>query len=190
MTIITIPLVQGLNCISFPASSVYNFRTIFTNSGIINDIDTFSRYDPILNNYVLINLDLGYIDQGKGYILSIISASPAPITYDGIEYTITFDQFKSRIVEGWNLLGIGKDAIVPQTWCKILDPITLAPVTILEPKRSYLVNYDECLQPVSHSIGSSSMTAIIAIGAILSTYYLLREFRIIGKPIETTYQKG
>lgn len=191
MTLITIQLVQGQNYISFPASSTYNFRTIFTNSGVMNDIGTdafqnkmFYRYDPILNNYIIIDLDTGYIEQGRGYYLYVTSATPGVITYDGIEYTLTFDQFKSRIIKGWNILGVGKDAIVPQTWCKILDPITMTPVTILEPKRSYLVNYDECIQPGVPSIGSSSLGAIAMIGTVLFTFYMLHKFSIVGKPME------
>lgn len=188
----TIPLIQGQNYISFPASSVYNFRTIFTDSGIINDIGTdafqnkmFYRYDPILNNYILVDLDLGHIEQGKGYYLYVTSLSPGAIVYDNvIEYVVTFDQFKSRIVKGWNLLGVGKDSIVPQTWCKILDPTTMTPVTILETKRSYLVNYDECIQPDVPSVGSSSFAAIAAIGTILFAYYMLTKLGIVGKRVD------
>jgi hypothetical protein len=190
MTSIAIQLVQGPNYISFPASSLNTFRTIFTDSGTIDDIDIdssgnkmFYRFDPILNNYVLINVDMGHIEEGKGYYLYIKSISPHNIAYEGIEYTVTFDQFKSRIIKGWNLLGVGKDAIIPQYWCTILDPITNNIVTILEPTKSYMVNYDECVQPDTPSIGSASMGAIIAIGTILGTYYLLRRFSIIGKPL-------
>lgn len=192
MAIITIQLVQGQNYISFPASSIYNFRTIFTNSGIMNDIMTdtsgnklFYRYDPIFKkDLVLIDLDSGFIEQGNGYLLYVISESPGIIIYDGIEYTVTFDQFKSRIVQGWNLLGVGKDSIVPQTWCKIFDPTTMTPVTILEPKRAYLVNYDECIQPAVSSIGYSSFVVIAGLGTILFTYYMLNKLGIIGKRID------
>ena len=197
MTTITIPIVQGPNYISFPGSSLNNFRTIFTDSGTIDDIDTdsygnklFYRYDPIVNNYILVNIDIGRIEKGKGYYLYITSASPHDISYEGVEYTVTFEQFKSQIIKGWNILGVGKDPIVPQTWCKILDPTTMTPVTILEPKHSYLVNYDECTEPATPSIGSASFGAIAAIGTILMTYYLLTEFSIIGKPIESTYKKS
>lgn len=197
MTLITIPLVLGQNYISFPASSTYNFRKIFTDSGVMDNIATDTlenkmlyRYDPIFkNDWVLIDIDLGFIEKGEGYYLYVTSVPPGVITYDGVEYVITFDQFKSRILRGWNILGVGKDPIVVQTWCKILDPMTMTPVTILEPKHSYLVNYDECIQPGTPSIGSASMGAIVAIGAILGTYYLLREFSIIGKPLETTSPK-
>ena len=142
---ITIPLVPGQNYISFPASSSYSFMTIFTTSGVINDIGTdafqnkmFYKYDPVVNNYVIIDLNLGHIEQGKGYYLYITSTTPGAITYDGTEYTITFDQLKSRIVKGWNLLGTGKDAIIPKSWCNILDPATMSIATILEPRKSYL----------------------------------------------------
>ena len=181
MTLITIQLVQGRNYISLPASSVYNFRTIFTDSGIMNDIGIdayqnkmFYRYDPISNDYIPIDLDIGHIEQGKGYYSYIISASPGTITYDGIEYTITFDQFKSRIVKGWNMLGVGKDVIVPQTWCKILDPITMTNVTILEPKHSYLVNYDECLNSTT-----SAVTTIGVIASSLVIFAILKQFKIL-----------
>ncbi len=178
MTSVTIHLVQGQNFISFPASSAYNFSTIFTDSGIINDIGadlsankTFYRYDPISNDYILINLDAAYIEEGKGYYLYIISTHPGNIVYDGIEYSITFDQFKSRIVKGWNLLGVGKDPVVPQTWCKILDPITNAPVTILEPTKSYMVNYDDCITPKFNV-----ELAISVVSIIFFSYLVYREW--------------
>jgi hypothetical protein len=182
MTTITIPLAQGPNYISFPASSINNFRTIFTDSNMINDIGTdtlgnklFHRYDPILNSYVLINIDMGIIEKGQGYYLYIASTSPHNIVYDGIEYILTFDQFKSRIIKGWNLLGVGKDIIVPTSWCKILDPITNTSVTTLEPTKSYMVNYDDCTQPSSTSASDMLGLAVSSLMLI----YLLKEFKVI-----------
>jgi hypothetical protein len=181
MTSITIQLVQGKNYISFPATSVYNFRTIFTDSGIMNGIGIdssqnkmFYRYDPISNDYIPIDLDIEHIEQGKGYYLYAASASPGIISYDGIEYTITFDQFKSRIVKGWNILGVGKDIIVPKTWCKILDPVTMIPVTILESKHSYLVNYDECIMSTA-----SYGTTIAVIASTLVAFAILKQFKVL-----------
>lgn len=156
MTQIEIPLIPEYNYISFPALPspfpTYNFRTIFTDSGIIDDIGTdtygnkmFYRYDPMSNNYIPINIDNGHIEEGKGYCLYITSTSPNNIVYEGTEYSITFDQFKSRIIKGWNLLGVGKDIIFPTSWRKILDPMTLLPTTILQPDHAYWVNYDECM---------------------------------------------
>ncbi len=182
MTEITIPLIQGKNYISFPAYyPTYNFRTIFTSSGTINDIGTdpsgnkmFYRYDPMLGNYVLIDIDTEYIEEGKGYYLYITSISPHNIVYEGTEYSITFDQFKSRIIKGWNLLGIGKDVIVPTSWCKILDPITNTQVSILEPTKSYMVNYDECTIP-ERSYG----TTIAIIASTLVSLAILKEFKVL-----------
>ncbi len=180
-TSITIQLVQGKNYISFPASSESNFRTIFTDSGMINDIgiDTsqnkmFYRYDPISDNYVLIDLDLEYIEQGKGYYLYISSIQPGDIIYEGTEYTMTFEQFKSQIIEGWNLLGVGKDTIVTQLYCKIYDPKTMIPVIILEPKHSYLVNYDNCMMP---TISYGNIIGVTA--SFLVAVAVLKQFKII-----------
>ncbi len=47
----------GRNYISFPATSSDNFDTIFTNSGIKDNISKFFTYDPIL----------GYTDEKLGY---------------------------------------------------------------------------------------------------------------------------
>lgn len=179
MTEITIPIILGPNYISFPASSPYNFRTLFTDTGILNNISIdqsqnhmFYRYDPILGDYSLIDLDFEYIEKGKGYLLFM--ESPQNIIYDGEEHTITFDQFKSRIIKGWNLLGVGKDVIIPQSYCKILDPLTMFPVTILEPKHSYLVNYDDCLES-SFSYG----TTIAIVASSLVTLAILRQFKVL-----------
>lgn len=185
MTEITIPLTQGKNYISFPALPspfpTYNFRTIFTSSGTINDIGTdpsgnkmFYRYDPMLGNYVLIDIDTEYIEEGKGYYLYITSISPHNIVYEGTEYSITFDQFKSKIIKGWNLLGVGKDAIVPTSWCKILDPITDTQVVILKPTKSYMVNYDEC---TVSEMGFESMIVIMA--SALVSFEILKEFKVL-----------
>lgn len=179
MAPITIPLFQGINYISFPALSSYNFRTLFTDSGIINNISIdpsqnkkFYRYDPILGDYILIDLDFGYIEQGKGYLLFM--EFPQIIIYDGGEYTMTFEQFKSRIIKGWNLLGVGKDIIIPQSYCTILDPATMFPVTILEPKHSYLVNYDECIMP-DRSYG----TTIAIVASSLVAFAILKQFKVL-----------
>jgi hypothetical protein len=189
MTQIEIPLTIGDNYISFPATSTNTINDILTSSGIKANISKFIKWDSIQQKEVPVATDdTEYIEEGRGYYLYI--TSPGTIIYDGTEYSITYDQFISHIVQGWNLLGIGKDTIVPQTWCKIIDPITSLPITILQSGHSYWVNYSDCIQPTSASIGSTSFEAIFIIGTILMTYYYIRELGIIGKPTSTTYKKS
>lgn len=179
----TILLNIGDNFISFPATSISTINEILTSSGIKGNISKFIKWDSIQQKEVPVAIDgTEYIEEGRGYYL--YTTSPGTIIYDGIEYSMTFDQFRSRIVQGWNLLGTGSNTAIPSAWCKITDPITLLPVTILQPNYSYWVHYDECIQPIQPSIGSSSLTAIATIGTILFTYYLLMKFRIIGKPLK------
>src|SRR3972149_1417185 len=188
-TQIEIPLILGDNYISFPARSTSTINEILISSGIKGNMLKFIKWDSVQQKDVPIAIDgTEFIEEGRGYYLYI--TSPGTIIYDGIEYSMTFDQFRSRIVKEWNLLGTGKDIIIPQNWCRIIDPITSLSVTILQPNHSYWVHYDECIQPTSPGIGSSTLTVIAIIGSVLFTYYLLREFSIIGKPIETTYSKS
>lgn len=138
----TISLIAGPNHISFPATSSDNFGTIFTMSGIKANIIRFLTHDPILG-YTDVS-DFEYIDKGRGYILDI--TAPGDIIYDGIEYILTFDQLKSRLVEGLNFVGPGSVPITPPYWCIVRD-IDSVPVTKLEPMNAYLIYYDNCLQP-------------------------------------------
>lgn len=186
MTIITIPLVQGPNYISFPATSSDNFDTIFTGSGIINNIpeNQFTKLNHLTQMMEPVNYN-EYIQKGIGYKLYV--NSPANIIYDGTEFTMTFDELASIILPGWNLIGTGSNTIIPLNWCKTFDPYYNV-VTHLYPMNAYWIYYDFC-KP-SPGIGSSAFTAIAALGTVLFTYYLLREFSIIGKPVETTYEKS
>lgn len=182
MVQIEIPLTLGDNYISFRATSSSTIDEILTSSGIKANILKFIKWDSIQQGEVPVNIyGTEYIEEGIGYYLYI--TSPGTILYEGTEYSITFDQFRSRIVREWNLLGTGKDIIVPQTWCKIIDPVTSLPITALQPNHSYWVYYDDCIQPVIPSIESSSFAAIATIGTILFTFYMLGKFGI-GKRIE------
>lgn len=171
---IEIPLSSGDNYISFPATSTSTFNDILTSSGIKANILEFTKWDSIQQKELPVDInDAEYIEEGRGYYIYI--TSPGTIRYDGIEYSMTFDQFKSRIVQHWNLLGTGKDIIVPQAWCKVVDPITLLPVTILQPNRAYWVNYDECMKPDSTNIESILGFTVSALFLI----YLLKEFNVL-----------
>jgi len=150
MTLTTISLNTGPNYISFPATSTDNFGTIL--SGISNIIETrdnirlFYKYDPILLRDWTVVSDFEFIEQGRGYYISV--TSPGNITYEGAEYTITFDQLRSRLLKGWNLVGTGSNTLSIPNWCRTIDPVTTLPIIQLEPTRSYWVDYDDCIQPI------------------------------------------
>lgn len=86
MYTINIPLRIGENYISFPEYSTSSFKKIFTDSGIVNDIISFSKFDPIYAKFIEINLDFEYIQQGRGYLLVISdhdampTSTPTPLT--------------------------------------------------------------------------------------------------------------
>lgn len=173
MTQIEIPLTIGDNYVSFRATSVSSINEILTSSGIKVNISKFIKWDSIQQKEVPVVTDgAEYIEEGRGYYLFI--TSPGTIIYDGTEYSMTFDQFKSRIVQDWNLLGTGKDIIVPQAWCKIVDPITSLPVTILQPDHSYWVNYDECTK---HTTSAGTTIGIIASALVIIA--ILKQFKIL-----------
>ena len=180
MTQTTIPLVQGDNFISFPSASTDIFGDILASSTIKDQITTFTKYDPILGKEIGI-LYSGHIEEGIGYhIYTNVSGS---IIYDSIgDYYITFDQLKSRILKGWNLLATGNNTIIAPLWCNIIDANTRLPTTQIEPKKAYWISYDNCIKP-TYNI-DSALYVISAIGTILFTVYLLRKFRIIGKPMQ------
>lgn len=151
-TQITINLISGRNYISFPATSPDNFGTIFTDSGIKTNIQQFSTYNSILDYWSPIisgQIDISnieYIDKGRGYILDI--STSGQITYSGEEYILTFDDIRSILVEGWNLIGTGSLAVTTPNWCRVIDTNTGFPITELQPKKAYLVFYNNCQQPV------------------------------------------
>jgi hypothetical protein len=173
MTHIEIPLVLGYNFISFRATSSMTINEILTSSGIKSNISIFTKWDAIQPAYIQVDIDgTEYIEEGRGYCIYI--TSPGTIAYEGIEYTMTFDQFKSHIIQGWNLLGTGKYVIFPQAWCKIIDPITRLPVTILSPNYSYWVHYGDCIKPTM-----SYGTSIAIIASSLVAFAILKQFKVI-----------
>ncbi len=147
MTQITINLNIGHNYISFPGTSIDNFGTIFTISNIKQNIISFLKYDPILSpNWTLVN-DSEFIEEGRGYLLDL--SLPGTISYEGTEYNLTFEQLRSKLLRGWNLIGTGSNILYISDWCKIRDPITDFPVNQLEPSKSYWVDYYECIRPTT-----------------------------------------
>lgn len=147
----TIPIRMGDNYISFPATSYYNFSYILTNSGLINNTLKFTRWDSILQKDEAIDYIYDYIEKGTGYHL--FSTIDGNIIYDdGIEYTLTFDQLKSKLLPGWNLIGTGSNTIYQPHWCKIIDPMTEFPTTQIEPNKAYWINYYDCIQPTTDPI--------------------------------------
>lgn len=179
MTQTTIPLVQGENFLSFPSASTDSFGYILTSSTIKDNISNFYKYHPILGPIPVMDTD--HIEEGVGYHLySTISGN---IIYDSTgDFYITIGRFESRILKGWNLLATGSNTIILPSWCNIIDANTGIPVTQLEPTKAYWINYDDCTQP---RFGAESALAFIgAIGTVLFTVYLLREFKIIGKPMK------
>lgn len=174
-----ITLIEGGNFISFPSASRDTFGDILASSMIKDKITKFAKYHPILGEIPI--TDSNHIEEGIGYYLYI--TIPGSIIYDSIgDYHITFDQLKSRILKGWNLLSTGNNTITLPSWCSIIEANTGLHVTKLEPMKAYWINYDDCVKP---TFGTESVLYIIgAIGSVLFTIYLLREFRIIGKPMK------
>lgn len=180
---VEIPLTEGDNYISFPATSTLysNFRELFTDSGMIDNVDILYKYDPMLGDTIPLDLDIYYMEEGKGYILRI-KPSDIPIQhirYEGIEYTIpmTFDLLRSMLLRGLNLVGVGSTTITLINWCRAIDGKTRSLVTQLEPKKAYWIYYDECVQPTYNV--KSVITVIGAVGTVLFTVWLLKEFKII-----------
>jgi len=171
MTTITIPLQEGVNYISFPATSTSNFLSIFTSSTILNNILNFKRFNPMLQDYeVVLFTDL--IQKGVGYYIDVNIKSN--IIYDGIEYTLIFDDIKSSLFRGWNLIGPGNTVIVQPNWCKIVDPVTDIPVTELDPMKAYWVSNDDCVEPTIN-IGDT----IVYASSFLFLYWMVKELKII-----------
>src|SRR3990167_8117051 len=101
-------LTEGYNFISFPSASANTFGDILTPSTIKDKITKFVKFHPILGEIPITDSD--YIEEGIGYRLYI--TMPGSIIYDSIgDYYITFDQLKSRILKGWNLLATGNNTI-------------------------------------------------------------------------------
>ena len=178
-SIITIPLSEGDNYISFTSSSVNTIGDILTSSMIKDKITKFIKYHPIFGEIPIIDSD--HIEGGIGYYLYITISGN--IIYDGVEdYHVTFDQLRSRILNGWNLLATGNNILTIPSWCNIVDANTGLSVTQLEPTKAYWIFSYDCIKP---KFGTESVLFLIgAIGTVLFTIYLLREFRIIGKPMK------
>lgn len=171
-----IVLTEGDNFISFPSTSADTFGDILTSSMIKDKITKFVKYHPILGEIPVTDSD--FIEEGIGYYLYI--TIPGSIIYDSTgDYYITFNQLKSRILKGWNLLATGNNTITLPSWCNVIEANTGIHVSQLEPMKAYWINYDDCLQPTFNTL-----YIIGAIGTVLFTIYLLREFRIIGKPMK------
>ena len=149
----------GRNYISFPATSSDNFGKIFTDSGIKTSIQQFSTYNPILNDwlYIISTIpaisipqvdisDIEYIDKGRGYILDI--STSGQIIYSGEEYILTFNDIRSMLVEGWNLIGTGSLAVTSSNWCRIVDADTGFPIKQLQPGKAYWIFYNDCQPPI------------------------------------------
>lgn len=170
MTQITITLNVGINYISFPATSINNFQSIFTSSGILANIISFKRFNAILQQFEPVDYN-EYIIKGAGYYISVSSQSN--IIYGGTEYTLSFDELKDSLIQGWNLVGTGTNNIeLPLTilsTCKIIDPITNLQVTLIETKHSYWINYDDCMLTSKSSI--SLWVGILGLG--ISILYLI-----------------
>ena len=176
---VTILLTEGDNFLSFPSSSTNTIGDILTSSTIKDKITKFIKYHPILGEIPITDSD--HIEEGIGYYIYIIISGS--IIYDSIEdYQVTFDQLKLRILNGWNLLATGNNILIIPSWCNVIDANTGLPTTQLEPTKAYWINSTECIQPTFDA--ESVLYLFGAIGTILFTIYLLREFRIIGKPMK------
>ncbi len=177
MTQITIPIRTGPNYISFPATSTETFNTIFISSGIMERILSFKTYDPTLGL-----IDVSYyetIEKGKGYILTLDVISQGTISFIGEEYSITFNELKSRILRGSNLIGPGNIPITLQPWCRVIDADTNIPVNIIEPQHAYWITYADCIQPTTEAF---LFISVIGLGiAMISLFVSLRSKNITNQ---------
>lgn len=181
---VQIPLHVGDNYISFPEAPAIsmNFRQIFTDLVINNiGIDTsgnrkFYKFNPILNNFTIVDLDLEYIEEGRGYLLIAkpIDTIIPSIIYDSIKYSIpmTFDRLKSMLLQGWNLVSTNSDILTPPNWCNLIDANTRLPATKLEPKNAYWIRYDSCIE---YGIGAELI--LNSVVSILFLYVMLKELK-------------
>lgn len=180
MATINIPLVTGENFISFPEYSNKSFTDIFTDSGIVNSVIGFYKFDTIINNFISVNMQIEFIEQGRGYLL-VIGKTTNPIliiTYEGTKFllSINFDMLKSMLLRGFNLIGVDSSVIVLPTWCRFLDASTRMQVTQLNPGKAYWIKYsEECTQ--SNWIIDYNVPVLISIAMFfLWTYvYLLKD---------------
>lgn len=191
MTQNTIALNIGHNYLSFPESSTDSFKKIFTDSGIINNIVSFSKFDPILSKFTEINSDYEYIQQGRGYLLVIgnysSNTTPTPlitnpqITYQGITYInpMNFNTLQSMLFKGYNLVGPDSNTIESPGWCKVIDATTRIPAKQLYPTKAYFVHFDEC--QISNISGQYSLPLIVS---ILMVVFYLNLFRKEAKEAE------
>lgn len=172
LTQITIELVEGENYLSFPATSTDDFATIFTLSGIINNIpeNQFTKLDPLTQNMIPINYT-AHIEKGIGY--KLVVNSPCNIIYDGEEFTMTFDEITSHLKPDWNLIGTGSNIIIPSSYCKIYDPYYNI-VTELYPANAYRIHYSNCIEP-SMNYG----TTIAVVASSLVAFAILKQFKVL-----------
>lgn len=176
-----IPLTKKDNYISFPSTTPlgYNFRTLFTDSGIISDISSFYRYDPIQEGgkWITVDMDSESVEKGKGYLISI-NTPPSQIVYDGTDYDMTIEGLRSSLLKGGpNLVGTGSNVLTLPNWCRVIDADAETYIITLEPMKAYWIYYDDCVEPVFNM--ESAITVIGTVGTVLFTYWLLREFKII-----------
>jgi len=178
MSTINIPLKIGDNYISFPENSSDSFKTIFTNSGIISNIISFSNFDPMTGRFVEVNPDFEYIQQGRGYLL-VMSIDPSlagiSLTYDGIPFptSMNFDVLKGMLFKGYNLVGPDSIIIIPSSWCRVLDASTRMTVTELIPTRAYFIFYDEC--QLSNVATQYNLPLILSFAMVLFYVNLFRK---------------
>lgn len=199
MTSIIIPLKIGENYISFPEYSTLSFRTIFTNSGIIDYIVNFSgfdfyRFDSIMNSFIPIDLDLEQMIQGIGYLLIINSNMiiTPQIIYEGIPFAIplNFDMLRANLFQGWNLIGPDRNIAVPD-WCKFIDASTNYNTNIISPKKAFWINTGQCAIPISVQNPYIPYIVLIGtIGGIIITYrVLIQDFIKQLKEVKTKIMK-
>lgn len=170
MTQITIPLNIGINYISFPATSIDDFWSIFTKAGIIKNIVIFKRFNSVLQQFEIVDYT-EHIIRGMGYYINVSSKSN--ISYDGIEYTLLFNELQKMLIQGWNLVGTGINDIEPLNWCKIIDPVTNLQSSLIITKRAYWINFDDCVLTSKASIN----LWVGILGLAISILYLIGEVK-------------
>lgn len=152
MTQNTITLNIGENFISFPEGSTSSFRQIFTDSGMLANVVSINRYDPVISSFKPVDLDLDLIYECRGYILTIKSTGTPilPIIYDGIPFPITmnFDKLKLFLFSGWNLIGTDTNTIDTPDWCVFIDAFSGIRTNKILPTKAYWINSKECQVPI------------------------------------------
>lgn len=172
MTQTIIQLYKGDNWLSFPESSMNTLMQILTNSGIYSNIVAVHIYDPIFSKFDQIDLNISFIEKGKGYHITMLDVGS--IIYEGIPYAtkMTFDVLRSSLMRGWNLIGTSdEDIIIPPEWCRVIDANTNFQTARIEPMKAYWILYpDECSPvsswtlPIVISVTSLAIFAYVAFG--------------------------